>query len=214
SNHGAKLIPRGARILTHCNTGGLATAGRGTALGVISKAFEQDPSLHVYVDETRPLLQGGRLTTYELTKLRIPYTLNCDNMAGQLMALGKMDCVIVGSDRIARNGDFANKIGTYSLAVLCNYHKIPFFVAAPFSTVDLECQSGREIPIEQRVPTEVRGFQSLQWAPENAEVYNPAFDVTPAELVTAWILDTGVYSQDEIQNGKWAKDIQQRAKES
>ncbi len=205
SRHGATLIHDGDNILTHCNTGGLATAGRGTALGIIRKAFESGKKIHVYVDETRPLLQGGRLTAWELQKLNIPCTLITDNMAAQLMSLGKIDKVFVGSDRIAANGDFANKIGTYSVAVNCHYHKIPFYVAAPFTTVDPACADGKKIPIEQRSPAEVRGaqgsFGNMIWAPENINVYNPSFDVTPAILTTAWVMDKGVFTQDDIVKG-------------
>lgn len=205
SRHGAALINDGDNILTHCNTGGLATAGVGTALGIIRKAFESGKKIHVYVDETRPLLQGGRLTAWELQKLNIPCTLITDNMAAQLMSLGKIDKVFVGSDRIAANGDFANKIGTYSVAVNCHYHKIPFYVAAPFTTVDPACKDGKNIPIEQRTPIEVRGaqgsFGNVTWAPENVNVYNPSFDVTPATLTTGWVMDKGVFKKDDILKG-------------
>jgi methylthioribose-1-phosphate isomerase len=205
SRHGATLINDGDHILTHCNTGGLATAGIGTALGIIRKAFESGKKIHVYVDETRPLLQGGRLTAWELQKLKIPCTLITDNMAAQLMSLGKIDKAIVGSDRIAANGDFANKIGTYSVAVNCHYHKIPFYVAAPFTTVDPACTNGKNIPIEQRAAFEVRGaqgsFGNITWAPENVNVYNPSFDVTPAVLTTGWVMDKGVFKQDDILKG-------------
>lgn len=202
AENGAQFIQDGDQILTHCNTGGLATAGVGTALGVIRKAHEQGKKIHVYIDETRPLLQGGRLTTWELQKLKIPYTLITDNMAAHLMSLGKITKAIVGSDRIAVNGDFANKIGTYSVAVNCNYHHIPFYVAAPYTTVDPECADGSKIPIEQRSPLEVRGFDQMQWAPDNAKVYNPAFDVTPACLVAGWILDRAAFSYDDVRAGK------------
>lgn len=205
AKNGMNLIADGDSILTHCNTGGLATAGVGTALGVIRKAFESGKKIHVYVDETRPLLQGGRLTTWELQKLKIPFTLITDNMAAHLMSLKKINKAIVGSDRIAINGDFANKIGTYSVAVNCFYHQIPFFVAAPYTTVDLNCQSGQEIPIEQRHAKEVLGVQGsfgdVKWAPEGINVYNPSFDVTPAKLVSRWILDKATYDQKAIQDG-------------
>lgn len=201
ADNGAGLIENGDQILTHCNTGGLATAGVGTALGVIRRAHEQGKKIHVYVDETRPLLQGGRLTAWELQKLGIPCTLITDNMAAHLMSLGKITKAIVGADRIATNGDFANKIGTYSVAVNCHFHRIPFYIAAPYTTLDPECHSGEQIPIEQRKPTEVQGFGSLIWAPENVEVYNPSFDVTPSPLVEAWILDRAVYSKNDIKNG-------------
>lgn len=203
SSHGSEFIQDGDSVLTHCNTGGLATVGSGTALGVIAKAHEQGKKIHVYVDETRPLLQGGRLTTYELDKLGIPYTLICDNMAASLMAQGKIKKAIVGSDRIALNGDFANKIGTYNVAVLCNFHKIPFYVAAPYTTVDFSCESGEGVPIEERTANEVRGVTThkgeMIWSPRESRVYNPSFDVTPASLVEAWILDTGAYSKEQIQ---------------
>ncbi len=208
AEHGAALIQDGDSILTHCNTGGLATAGIGTALGVIRKAHEQGKKIHVYVDETRPLLQGGRLTAWELKKLNIPCTLITDNMAAQLMSLKKINKAFVGSDRIARNGDFANKIGTYSVAVNCHYHQIPFYVVAPMTTVDPQCPEGSQIPIEQRKPQEVLGasghFGSVQWAPEGVAVYNPSFDVTPAQLTTGWILDTGVYTIKDIKQGVFA----------
>jgi len=205
AQHGAELLSDGDYVLTHCNTGGLATAGIGTALGVIRLAFEQGKKIHVYVDETRPLLQGGRLTAWELQKLKIPCTLITDNMAAHLMSLKKIHKAIVGSDRIAINGDFANKIGTYSVAVNCHYHGIPFYVAAPVTTVDVECKSGDDIPIEQRAAHEVLGvkgaFGEVQWAPSGVQVYNPAFDVTPSQLVSRWILDRGVYSKENIQQG-------------
>lgn len=207
--HGAAFIQDGDHILTHCNTGSLATAGVGTALGILRRAHEQGKNIHVYVDETRPLLQGGRLTTWELQKLKIPFTLITDNMAGHVMSLGKIQKVFVGADRIATNGDFANKIGTYSVAVLAQHHQIPFYVAAPYTTVDLECASGKDIPIEERHPDEVRGVMgsfgnapsAIEWAPEETPVYNPAFDVTPAKLVSAWVLDNAVYTQKEISSG-------------
>ncbi len=202
---GANLITDGANILTHCNTGSLATAGVGTAIGVIGAVKQQGKQLHVWVDETRPLLQGGRLTAWEMDRLNVPHTLICDNMAATLMAQGKVDVVLVGSDRIAANGDFANKVGTYSLAVIAHYHQVPFYVVAPYTTVDAECPDGKAIPIEQRSPTEVQGvsgsFGEVNWAPDNTPVYNPAFDVTPAELVSGWILDTGVYGPEEIADG-------------
>lgn len=201
ATNGAELITDGDQILTHCNTGGLATAGVGTALGVIRKAHEQGKKIHVYIDETRPLLQGGRLTAWELQKLNIPCTLITDNMAAHLMSLKKITKAIVGSDRIAVNGDFANKIGTYSVAVNCFYHKIPFYVAAPYTTVDTNCKNGSEIPIEQRNPKEVQGFGELLWAPKNINVYNPSFDVTPNELVSAWILDKAVYYKNDVDKG-------------
>ncbi len=209
AEHGAALIQDGDQILTHCNTGGLATAGVGTSLGIIAKAFQQGKKIHVYVDETRPLLQGGRLTTWELQKLKIPFTLITDNMAAHLMSLGQITKAFVGSDRIAVNGDFANKIGTYSVAVNCYYHQIPFYVAAPYTTVDSNCASGDKIPIEQRKSSEVLGvegyFGSVKWALPETKVYNPSFDVTPAKLVTGWILDRGVYNHNDVAAGVFKK---------
>ena len=203
SQLGADLIESNDNILTHCHTGALATAGIGTALGVIRTAHTQGKRIHVWVDETRPLLQGGRLTSWELGNLSIPYTLICDNMAAMLMQQGKINKIFVGADRIARNGDFANKIGTYGLAVCAHYHHIPFYVVAPRTTYDPNCLQGKDIPIEERDSREVKGvrgqFGAIQWAPENAKVYNPAFDITPAKFVTAWIFDTGIcYHSAEI----------------
>ncbi|GGO79664.1 methylthioribose-1-phosphate isomerase [Marinobacterium nitratireducens] len=207
--HGAGLIEPGSRILTHCNTGSLATAGVGTAIGVIGEAHRQAKEIHVYVDETRPLLQGGRLTSWEMRRLGVPYTLICDNMAAMLMAQGKVDCILVGADRIAANGDFANKVGTYSLAVNAHYHGVPFYLVAPYTTVDPQCPNGSAIPIEQRPADEVRGvggsFGEVIWSPEDAPVFNPAFDVTPAKLVTGWILDTGVLTPDAVGAGALAR---------
>jgi len=203
---GAELFDSGDSILTHCNTGGLATAGRGTALGVIRTARDQGKTIHVYVDETRPLLQGGRLTTWELKKLEIPFTLITDSMAGHLMAAQKIQKVVVGCDRIAANGDFANKIGTYGLSVLSHFHKIPFYVAGPYTTIDWECASGDQIPIEQRKAEEVLGvegsFGKIQWAAEGSPVYNPSFDVTPSNLVSGWIFDFGVFSKKDFEQGR------------
>lgn len=196
AGHGVGLVTPDSRLLTHCNTGGLATAGIGTALGVIRQAAALGKVHQVWVDETRPLLQGGRLTAWELGELGIPYQLICDAMAADLMARGMVDAVWVGADRIAANGDVANKIGTYSLAVLAHYHGIPFYVAAPHTTHDPHCPNGESIPIEQRPAAEVNGvsgsFGSCRWAPEQAKVYNPAFDITPAVLISAWVLDTGI----------------------
>lgn len=190
--YGAEILPEGG-ILTHCHAGALATGGIGTALGIIRTAHEMGKTIHVYADETRPLLQGTRLTAWELDQLGIPVTLICDNMAASLMAVGKIQGVVVGADRIASNGDTANKIGTYSVAVLAQHHRIPFIVAAPSSTIDHNAKTGSDIPIEQRNPREVRGFRDIQWASENIPVYNPAFDVTPAELVSYIVTETGVY---------------------
>lgn len=203
--HGAALIQDGDSILTHCNAGGLATAGIGTAIGVIRRSHEQGKRIHVFVDETRPLLQGGRLTAWELEKLGIPYTLICDNMAAALMRQGKIQKIVVGADRIAINGDFANKIGTYGVAVAANYHRIPFYVAAPWTTVDQSCTDGDQIPIEERSADEVRGvsgsFGKVCWSPTLAKTFNPAFDVTPAALVEGIILDTGVFGREDIKRG-------------
>lgn len=202
---GAKLITPGSRLLTHCNTGGLATAGVGTALGVISRGWQEGNVANVWVDETRPLLQGGRLTAWELGELGVQYRLICDSMAASLMAQKQVDAIWVGADRIAANGDVANKIGTYSLAVLANYHGIPFYVAAPHTTLDPACPDGSAIPIEQRAASEVTGvagsFGDVQWAPEDAQVYNPAFDVTPAALISGWVLDTGVVTPAQVEAG-------------
>ena len=190
--HGASLVHDEARILTHCNAGSLACVGYGTALGVIRAAHEQGRRPRVWVDETRPVLQGARLTAWELQRLEIPYTLVADVMAGSLMATAEVDCVVVGADRIARNGDVANKIGTYPLAVLARHHGIPFYVAAPGSTIDLECATGRDIPLERRSGDEVSTIAGQPIAPAGVAVENRAFDVTPADLVTAWITETGV----------------------
>lgn len=202
---GSALVKPQSRLLTHCNTGGLATAGVGTALGVIARAHEAGKVGNVWVDETRPLLQGGRLTAWELGELGIPYQLITDSMAASLMAQGQVDAVWVGADRIAANGDVANKIGTYSLAVLAKYHGIPFYVAAPHTTLDRNCADGNAIPIEQRAASEVTGvagsFGAVQWAAQDAKVYNPAFDVTPAALISGWVLDTGVVTSQAVTAG-------------
>jgi methylthioribose-1-phosphate isomerase len=200
------LISEGDGVLTHCNTGGLATVGRGTAFAALSYAWEQKKKFHVYVDETRPLLQGGRLTAWELYKEGIPHTLICDNMAGFLMAQGKIQKIFVGTDRIAMNGDIANKVGTYSVAVLAHYHKIPFYVVGPWTTIDPQCATGKEIPIEERKAFEVRGvegsFGKVQWAFDASPVYNPAFDVTPVDLITGIVIDDQLYSQNDLKQGK------------
>lgn len=190
--HGNEIVPEKANILTHCNAGALATVEYGTALGVIRRAHEADKTIHVYADETRPLLQGARLTALELLRDKIPVTLIADNMAGYLMQQGKVDLVIVGADRIAANGDTANKIGTYSVAVLAQVHGIPFYVAAPTSTVDLKIATGQEIPIEERPDKEMREFFGMQVAPSEVNVYNPAFDVTPAKYITGIITEKGI----------------------
>ena len=190
--HGAVLLPSSGGVLTHCNAGALATAGYGTALGVIRSAIASGKQISVFADETRPFLQGSRLTAWELMKDGIPTTLIADNMAGAMMKLGKIDAVIVGADRIAANGDVANKIGTYSVAVLAKEHGIPFYVAAPISTVDLNTPDGAKIPIEQRASTEVTHLAGKQIAPDAVRVENPAFDVTPNKYVTAIITERGV----------------------
>ena len=192
SEVGAVLIKDGFTILTHCNTGPLATTGYGTALGVIIKAREQGKKVKVFVDETRPLLQGARLTTWELTQAKIPFTLITDSMAGYFMSRGGIDCVIVGADRIAANGDTANKIGTYTLAVLAKENGIPFYIAAPTTTIDVSIASGKEIPIEQRSRTEVAYFQGICITPDDCEISNPAFDVTPAKYIAAIITERGI----------------------
>src|SRR5881409_3362283 len=197
--YGAMLIPRGATVLTHCNAGALATAGYGTALGVIRAAWEQGKKIRVLADETRPVLQGARLTVWELIQDQIPVTLITDNMAGALMRRGLIHLCLVGADRIAANGDVANKIGTYSVAVLARAHGLPFYVAAPYSTIDLATPSGDQIPIEQRKPQEVTSIcGGPPVAPLGAEVLNPAFDVTPAEFVTAIITERGVFKPGEL----------------
>lgn len=190
--HGAELVAHGARIMTHCNAGALATAGHGTALGVVRSARDQGKALSVVANETRPYMQGARLTAWEMVQERIPVTLVTDSMAGFLMSRGEIDVLIVGADRIAANGDVANKIGTYALAVLAKRHGLPFYVAAPLSTFDLAVADGASIPIEERPADEVVGFRGVRWAPDGIAVRNPAFDVTPAELVTALITERGV----------------------
>ena len=190
--HGAALVPDGKTVLTHCNAGALATAGYGTALGVIRAAVAAGKKIDVFADETRPFLQGARLTAWELMQDGIPVTLITDNMAGHFLKSGRIGCVIVGADRIARNGDVANKVGTYGVAVLAKENGVPFYVAAPISTLDLTLESGDEIPIEQRPATEVTEVFGVPVAPENVEVENPAFDVTPARYVTAIITEKGV----------------------
>jgi len=190
--NGERFIPAGGAILTHCNAGALATAGDGTALAPVFEAQRKGKKFMVYVDETRPILQGARLTAWELYQAGIDVTLICDNMAGVLMKEGKINVVFVGADRIAANGDTANKIGTYSLSVLAKEHKIPFYVAAPSSTFDLKLKNGSQIPIEQREPHEVLNFMNIRTAPQGIKVYNPAFDVTPVKNITAIITEKGV----------------------
>ena len=195
ARYGARLMKNGDTVLTHCNAGGLATADYGTALGVLFEAKAQGKHFRVFVDETRPLLQGARLTTWELMHERIDTTLICDNMAASLMAKGEIDKIFVGADRIAQNGDAANKIGTYNLAVLAKYHKVPFYVVAPLSTFDFNLKTGRDIPIEERGGDEVRSILGKLIAPKNVKVYNPAFDVTPNELITAIVTEKGIFKK-------------------
>ncbi|RJQ30237.1 MAG: S-methyl-5-thioribose-1-phosphate isomerase [Peptococcaceae bacterium] len=203
--HGQELVPAEARVLTHCNAGALATAGYGTALGVVRAASEAGKKVSVYADETRPLLQGARLTAWEMVQENIPVTLITDSMAGYLMAKGMVDLVIVGADRIAANGDVANKIGTYGLAVLAGEHGVPFYVAAPFSTVDLNLATGADIPIEERNRNEVTSLAGRAIAPAGVNVWNPAFDVTPNHLITAIITDRGVLRQPYRESLRQAK---------
>ncbi|MDA0225262.1 MAG: S-methyl-5-thioribose-1-phosphate isomerase [Proteobacteria bacterium] len=188
---GAALVPDGARVMTHCNAGALATAGHGTALGVIRSARDAGKSVSVVANETRPYLQGARLTAWEMVEERIPVTLITDGMAGHMIATGQVDLIVVGADRIAANGDVANKIGTYTLAVLAKRHDVPFYVAAPRSTFDLSIADGSRIPIEERGADEVTGYRGARWAPEGVQVRNPAFDVTPADLISAIICEAG-----------------------
>jgi methylthioribose-1-phosphate isomerase len=194
---GAQLIPEGARIMTHCNAGALATAGYGTALGVIRAAHDAGKRVSVIVNETRPFLQGARLTAWEMVQENISATLITDSMAGHLMSRGEVDLVIVGADRIAANGDVANKIGTYTLAVLARRHALPFYVVAPVSSFDLRIPDGSQIPIEERPADEVTGYRGVRWAPLGIAVRNPAFDVTPAELVSAIVCEKGVIRDPE-----------------
>lgn len=201
---GAQHIQEEESVLTICNTGGLATVGIGTAFAALKTAHDQGKKIHVFACETRPLLQGGRLTTWELGKFGIPHTLITDSMAATLMQQGRVHSVFTGADRISKRGDFANKIGTYSLAVLAHFHRIPFYPVAPMSTVDFACESGGEIEVEQRGAEEVRGFVrpagGVRWAPQNVPTFNPAFDVTPVELVTKIVLNTGSYTAAEFQS--------------
>jgi methylthioribose-1-phosphate isomerase len=198
ADHGLTLLGASETVLTHCNAGALATAGVGTALGVVTRGFAAGRIRHVYVDETRPLLQGARLTAWELARLGIPHTLITDSMAAILLRDGQVQRVLVGADRIARNGDFANKVGTYGLAVQARFHGVPFHPVAPWTTVDLDCPDGPAIPIEARDAQEVRGFGALSWAPASSPAYNPSFDVTPASLITSLVLDRGVVSREDL----------------
>ena len=190
-HHGAPLLTGG--VLTICNTGALATSGHGTALGMIRSAHQSGQNIHVYILETRPYLQGARLTAYECMEEGIPCTLITDGMAGALLRSGKVNMAVAGGDRVANNGDTANKIGTYQLAVLCKAHNIPLYIAMPTTTLDRECLDGSHIPIEERPPTEIRSVQGLRIAPDNIPVWNPSFDVTPADLITAWVTEKGVW---------------------
>lgn len=206
--HGAALIADGEGLVTHCNTGALATAGVGTALGAITRAHLDGKRVHVWVDETRPLLQGARLTAWELAQLGVPHTLITDGMAALVLRDRRATRVLVGADRIARNGDAANKVGTYGLAVQAAAHGAAFHVVAPWSTVDLACPDGAAIPIEERAGDEVRGaagsFGAVRWAPRDTPVWNPAFDVTPARLVTSLVLETGVVGREALLLGRLA----------
>lgn len=203
--YGSTLIKNGMNILTHCNAGGLATSGYGTALAPMYLSKQKGKKIYVYVDETRPVLQGARLTAWELQKAKIPYTLICDNMAAFLMQQGKIDLIIVGADRIASNGDTANKIGTYNLAVIAKYHKVKFYIAAPFSTFDFSIKTGKEIPIEERKADEVRKIKNIKIAPEKCSVYNPAFDITPSKLIDGFITEKGIIKPPYIKNLKSLK---------
>jgi len=206
--YGAALLPDGARVLTHCNAGALATAGHGTALGVFRSAISEGKKISVIADETRPFLQGARLTAWEMVQEKIPVTLITDNMSGFLMSRGEIDAVVVGADRVAANGDVANKIGTYMVAVLAKRHNIPFYVACPLSTIDLNIATGTEIPIEERHEDEVKGFRDYHWAPEGVQIRNPAFDITPAELVTGLITEKGVVDNATLMTGGLAEWVE------
>jgi methylthioribose-1-phosphate isomerase len=208
---GADVVPADARILTHCNAGALATAGYGTALGVIRGAVEKGKRVAVFADETRPFLQGARLTAWELVRDGIDTTIITDNMSGALMRQGKVDLVVVGADRIAANGDTANKIGTYSVAVLAREHKIPFYVAAPLSTIDLDTPDGEHIPIEERNAREVSHVGSSQLAPAGAHIWNPAFDVTPHQLIAGIITERGIFRAPYTESLKQAFEQEQAA---
>ncbi len=211
-NFGASLLQDGMRVLTHCNAGALATAGHGTALGVFRSAVESGKRISVFADETRPVLQGARLTAWEMVQEGIPVTLITDNMSGHLMSLGEIDAIVVGTDRVAANGDVANKIGTYMVAVLAKRHNIPFYVACPLSTIDLNLPDGKAIPIEERSADEVKGFRDMHWAPEGVSIRNPAFDVTPAELVTALITEEGIVDNKMLVSGKLTEFVEKYKK--
>jgi methylthioribose-1-phosphate isomerase len=202
--NGLTLFGPGESVLTHCNAGALATVGIGSAVGVIRRGFEAGLVRHVYVDETRPLLQGARLTAWEMVRLGIPHTLITDSMAAILMREGQVQRVLVGADRVARNGDFANKVGTYGLSVQARHHQVPFHPVASWTTVDLQCPEGKAIPIELRDQAEVRGYRGTRWAGEASPAWNPSFDVTPASLITSMVLDRGVVSGARLQAGDLA----------
>ncbi len=203
---GAELLPADATVLTHCNAGGLATGGYGTALGVVYAAHDAGKKIRVYADETRPLLQGGRLTAWELHARGVPVTVICEGAAASLLRSGVVDAVITGADRIARNGDAANKIGTYPLAVMSREHGVPFYVVAPSSTLDAHCPDGAAIPVEERDESEVLGFRDLRWCPEGVGAWNPAFDVTPAGLIGAIITERGVHRAPYRDSLAWIED--------
>ncbi len=210
--YGASLLADGMHVLTHCNAGALATAGHGTALGVFRSAVESGKRISVFADETRPFLQGARLTAWEMVQEKIPVTLITDNMSGYLMSQGEIDAVVVGTDRVAANGDVANKIGTYMVAVLAKRHNIPFYVACPLSTIDLSLPDGKAIPIEERPADEVKGYRECHWAPEGVAIRNPAFDVTPAELVTALITEKGIVDNKTLVSGGLADFVRKCTK--
>lgn len=210
--YGASLLEDGMRVLTHCNAGALATAGHGTALGVFRSAVESGKKISVFADETRPFLQGARLTAWEMVQEKIPVTLITDNMSGYFMSRGEIDAVVVGTDRVAANGDVANKIGTYMVAVLAKRHNIPFYVACPLSTIDLSLPDGNAIPIEERPADEVKGYRDCQWAPEGVKIRNPAFDVTPAELVTALITEKGIVDNKTLVSGGLADFVAEQSR--
>jgi methylthioribose-1-phosphate isomerase len=205
---GAALLKDGDRVMTHCNAGALATAGFGTALGVIRAAVLQGKNISVIANETRPFLQGARLTAWEMVQENIPVTLITDNMSGYMMNAGAVDAIVVGADRVSANGDVANKIGTYMIAVLASRHKIPFYVACPISTIDFSLETGRDIPIEERSADEVRGFRENHWAAEGVSIRNPSFDVTPVELVSALITEKGVVPNEVLKRGALKQFVQ------
>ncbi len=208
-DYGASLLPDNARVMTHCNAGALATAGHGTALGVFRSAVKKGKKISVIANETRPFLQGARLTAWEMVQENIPVTLITDNMVGYMMQAGEIDAVVVGADRVAANGDVANKIGTYMVAVLAQQHNIPFYVACPLSTIDLTIQTGKDIPIEERDENEVKGFREYHWAAKGVSIRNPAFDITPAKFITALITEKGIIQNSVLVAGKLGSFIQE-----